>query len=106
MTPMAYSAPDWESGPRARNTSEGEGGWQVQRKVDWAKSQLSWAYPVFLLWDGLQFRFFCISGRSCELHHGTREGLPDFPLVFSVFSWPTWQGSPLPRKRMATCSYC
>src|SRR5262249_3115155 len=84
----------------------GEGGSQGRQKAGWARSRLSWAYPASLWWGGLQFHFFSMSGGSCKLHRELHQGLPDFPLVFSVFSWPTWRRSRLPRKLMATCSYC
>src|SRR2546430_1523182 len=105
MTALAYSAPGWELGPRAHNTSERMPE-QGQRKAGWARSHLSWAYPVFLLWDGWRFYFCGISGGSCELHPDIREGWVDFPLVFLVFLLPTWQRSRSPRRLMATFSYC
>src|SRR5262249_315421 len=106
MKAMVYLAPDWELGPRARSTLEGEGGSQGRQKAGWARSRLSWAYPASLWWGGLQFHFFSMSGGSCKLHRELHQGLPEFALVFSVFSWPRWGGSRLPGKLMATCSYC
>ena len=84
----------------------GEEASQGQQKAGWARSRLSWAFPAFLWWGGLQFQFLTISGGSCELHREFHQGSPDFLMVFSVFSWPTWRRSRLPRRRMATCSYC
>src|SRR5262249_12632643 len=103
MRASVHSAPGWELGPRARNTSEGEG--KGRQKAGWARSRLSWGYRASLWWDGLQFQFFSISGGSCELHREFHQGSPDFLMVFSVFSWPTWRGSRLPRKLMVTCLY-
>src|SRR5262249_24837317 len=104
MTASAYSAPGWEVGPRARNISEQPD--KVRRKAGWAKSHLSWAYPVFLLWDGCRFWFCGISGRSCESDPDIRQGWLDFPLVFLVFLLPTLLRSRSPRRLMATFSYC
>src|SRR5262245_3764679 len=104
MRASVYSAPGWELGPRALNTTEGEG--KERRKADWARSRLSWAYPGSSWWGGLQFCFFGICGGLCRLLREFRRGLLDFPLVFSVFSWPTWRRSLLLRRRLATCSYC
>src|SRR5262245_14100317 len=103
MKASAYSALGSELGPRVRSTSEGEG--QGRQKAGWARSRLSWGYLASLWWDGLEFQFLAISGRSCALHREFHQGSPDFLTVFSVFSWPTWRRSRLPRKLIVICSY-